>query len=142
MKANIVHGFKKACKLVNNSLTPNKSCAIKRQTCVLDCHADRCVHNNCGRADGCTGQTSLITQPSLAAGFDRPCLRTRGALTTLTVMDGKSEPPAGIGGEGERVRGGLIRMATEGKQLGGERGGKGMKRVDAEEEGGCAVQRC
>lgn len=29
---------------------------------------------------------------------------------------------------------GLIRLAEKGKQLGGERGGKGMKRVDKEEE--------
>lgn len=46
-----------------------------------------------------TSQTSFIVQSTGASGFDRPCLRTWSAdFTTVTVKDGKSEPPAGTWG--------------------------------------------
>lgn len=73
----------------------------------------------------CTGQTSFIAQSSVASGFDWPCLRTWSAdFTTVTGMGNESLL---LGSRG------LIRLAEKGKELGGERGGKGMKRVDVEE---------
>lgn len=58
---------------------------------------------------------SLLSCLQPRSSFDWPCLRTRSSdFTTATVMDGKSEPPAGIWGF-------LISTAEKGKQVGGGR---------------------
>lgn len=66
---------------------------------------------------------------SHAAHLSGPCLRTRSSdFTTATVMDGKSEPPAGIWGF-------LISQAKKGKQVGG--GGRVRDEAQSKETLNC-----